>query len=94
MFYAQAAWIRALWHSRVLRRPLFSAQAAQIRIRRLFHRIVHISRGLVFSAQAAGIRDLWCLWASRGEAPGAPWRFAVVFFMRRIRGSASGMHVI
>ena len=26
--------------------------------------------GLIFSAQVAGIRALWCLWASRGGGPG------------------------
>ena len=42
IFSAQAAWISALWRSWALRRHLIAAQAAQIRVQRIFHSIVHI----------------------------------------------------
>ena len=83
IFCAQAAWTRALWRSWALWRPLFSAQAAQIRVRRLFHSIVNIWGGLYF------LRRL------RGSSPsGSPGHCDSLPFLCRLRKSATGTRFI
>ena len=69
MFYAQAAWIRALWHSRARRRPLFSAQAAWIRLRRFFFRFVCTSGAYILCA-GCGDPGLVSFWLLPGTVPG------------------------
>ena len=57
IFYAQAAYIRAIGSPRALRRPLVVAQAAHIRACVLFY-FFHPNRQISFYAQAAYIRAI------------------------------------
>ena len=78
IFYAQAAWICALWHSRVRRRLLISAQAAQIRLRLFFFMFAYTYGAYILCA-GCGDPGLVSFWDFPGivlallGSSGLPW---------------------
>ena len=76
MFYAQAAWIRALWHSRARRRSLFSALAAQIRLGHFFFMFVCTGDAYILCA-GCGDPGLVSFWLLPGTVPGISGAFCI-----------------
>ena len=88
IFYAQAAYIRAIGGSRALRRPLVDAQAAQIRVGVIFDFFVFKQTHQLLCA-GCGDQRLASFWSLPGALQLAPGVVVVVCFMQRLRRPAS-----